>query len=221
MKLVKNLKGSAIPIMMKKFVTALSLIALGVLARLYFHHFLPSAPNIYITIAGIQQPVFIPGDVFFMIAIISLIAGRYLGGYFAFVVPFSTMMITDVFIGNNFIFLFTWSGFALMGMFGLLMQKHSFSKFIAFSIPAIIVYDLWTNFGWWMGGYYGHNLHGLLLCYILAIPFMLWHLISTMLVLPVFALPFEKISLTESKSKVAKYATISSTAFLISLALLI
>ncbi len=217
--LVKNLKSFGITSMMKRKISiAFLLIALGVIARIWLYKFLPPAPNFHIMLAGVDQPIFMPADVFFIVATISLIAGRYLGGYFAFIVPFSVMAITDVFLGNNFIFLFTWSGFALLGFFGYMMQKHSFSKFVMLSIPSIIIYDLWTNFGCWLG-WYSHNLQGLMLCYTLAIPFMLWHLISTTALLPIMAIPFERGETIVEPSKIEKYAGISSTALLMALSI--
>ena len=214
-KKIKNINGKIIKSWMKKkYLIAISLIIIGIISRIYLRNFLPPAPPFHINLMGISQPIFIPGDVFFMIAIISLIAGRYLGGIFSFSIPFLIMLITDILIKNNFIFLFTWSGFIMLGCFGYLMQKKSLYKFIALSIPSVIAYDLWTNFGWWLGGYYGYNLNVLILWYVLAIPFMTWHLISTIAFLPIFSLPFEKLETRKIEEiKYAKYVTISSTIF--------
>lgn len=206
---------------LNRLVIAFLLIFIGVASRIWLHRFLPPAPHVYINLAGTKQPIFIPADVFFMIAAISLVAGRYLGNYYSFFVPFSIMLITDVFIGNNYIFLFTWSGFAILGCMGYLMQSKNFGKFILYSIPSILVYDIWTNFGWWLGGYYGYSLHGFILCYLMAIPFTIWHLISTTAILPLFAIPFEKIELIKEKSVIGRYATISSTALLMVFSLLL
>jgi len=107
---------------LNRLVIAFLLIFIGVASRIWLHGFLPPAPHIYVNLAGTKQPIFMPADVFFIIAAISLVAGRYLGNYYSFFVPFSIMLITDVFIGNNYIFLFTWSGFAILGCVGYLMQ---------------------------------------------------------------------------------------------------
>jgi len=98
-------------------------------------------------------------DVFFIIAVISIISGLILGGYYTFIVPISIMMITDLMIGNNAILLFTWSGFAMLALFGYLVKsKHGVSiKKIPITIGAgiigILVYDIWTNFGCFLGWY--------------------------------------------------------------------
>ena len=205
---------------LNRLVIAFLLIFIGVASRIWLHGFLPPSPHIYVNLAGTKQPIFMPADVFFIIAAISLVARRYLGNYYSFFVPFLIMLITDVFIGNNYIFLFTWSGFAILGCMGYLMQSKNFGKFILYGISSILVYDIWTNFGWWLGGYYGYSLHGFILCYLMAIPFTIWHLISTMAILPLFAIPFEKIELINEKSVIGKYATISSTALLMIFSLL-
>lgn len=211
--MVKNLNDERIN-SMKKITIAALLISIGVISRIFLRNFLPPSPSVYINFFGIKQPIFIAGDVFFVIASISLISGRYLRDYFTFLVPFMIMLITDVFIGNNFIFLFTWSGFAIMGWIGYLLRKKPAKSFLFSSISSIILYDLWTNFGWWLG-YYGGNLKYLTLCYTLAIPFMIWHLLSTSLLLPIFVLAFERIEMKED-ARISKYSAIpvASLAFL-------
>lgn len=201
----------------RKIGIAALLIFIGIVARIWLYKFLPSTPHIYITLHGIKQPLFMM-DMFFIIAAISLISGKYLGGYSGFIIPFSIMAITDFIIGNNIIFLFTWSGFAMMGFIGYLMRKKTFLKFYGYSLFAIILYDIWTNFGCWVG-WYSHDLQGLMLCYTLALPFMFWHIISTLAILPAFAIPFEKANLIASEKALEKYATISSTIFLMALSI--
>ncbi len=208
--MVKNLNNKFISINMsshmKKITIAGLLISIGVISRIFLRNFLPPPPHIYLNFFGVTQPIFIAGDVFFIIASISLISGRYLRDYFTFLVPFLIMVITDVFIGNNFIFLFTWSGFSMIAGIGYLLKKKSAKFFICMSIPSILLYDLWTNFGWWLG-YYGGNLKYLTLCYTLAIPFMIWHIISTSLLLPIFVFAFERIEFKED-ARVSKYSAI-------------
>jgi len=133
-------------------------------------------------------------DIFFIIAVISIISGLVLGGYYTFIVPISIMMITDLMIGNNAILLFTWSGFAILALFGYLVKsKHSLSiKKIPIAIGAgiagILVYDIWTNFGCFLG-WYPKTFAGLTTCYTAAIPFTLWHLLSTTIALTLVLIP--------------------------------
>lgn len=198
--------------MRKKLFLPILLISFGIISRIWLYKFLPSAPHIYITLAGAKQPLFMM-DVFFIVAGISLIAGRYLGGLYTFLIPISIMAITDILIGNNTIFLFTWSGFVFMAIAGYTTHNKSIFQFFGFSIISVIIYDLWTNFGCWME-WYEHTIDGLILCYTVAIPFMLWHLISTALILPVFSIPLEKIEINMNMHP-SKYISTFPAIFLI------
>lgn len=141
-------------------------------------------------------------DLFFVIAIISLLSGLLIGGYYTFIVPISTMIITDLILGNTLILLFTWSGFVIIGIIGYILKSKNSLKLkrtptiIGAGIGGILLYDLWTNFGCWLG-WYPHTTNGLLLCYTNAIPFTLWHLFSTTLALTILILPI--VYLKENK----------------------
>jgi hypothetical protein len=178
---------------MSKIFTASLLIMLGVVGRLTLTKFLPSTPAVYITINGITQPMFMM-DLFFIIAIISILSGILLKSYYVILVPLSIMMITDIIIGNSYIFIFTWSGFAIIGLvFYILKAKNKITiqrtpLIFGAGIGSVLLYDLWTNFGCWLG-WYPHNLSGLSLCYTMAIPFTLWHLLSTTIAITVIVLP--------------------------------
>ncbi len=192
-----------------KIVTASVLIVLGVVGRLTLSELLPSSPSFYITLNGITQPLFMM-DLFFLIAIISILSGLLLKSYYVFIVPLSIMLITDIIIGNNYIFLFTWSGFAMIGLIGYILKiKNKFTiqktpLIFGASIGSVLLYDLWTNFGCWLG-WYPHNLQGLSLCYTLAIPFTLWHLLSTTIAITVIVLPI--LYLKEHKFIKLDYST--------------
>ena len=172
---------------------ASTLITIGVIGRLSFLKFLPSSPSIYITLNGITQPMFMM-DLFFLIAIICILSGVLLKSYFTILVPLSIMIITDIIIGNNFIFLFTWSGFAMIGFISyILRSKNKFTiqktaLIFGASIGSILLYDLWTNLGCWIG-WYPNTIEGLTLCFTNALPFTLWHLLSTTVALTVIVLP--------------------------------
>ncbi|HHH79410.1 MAG TPA: hypothetical protein ENL13_00730 [Thermoplasmatales archaeon] len=172
---------------------AVILITAGVLGRIYLRGFLPNTPSWYITLNGVTQPVFMM-DLFFVVAITSLLSGLLLGGYYTFIVPLSTMIITDLYYGNTYIFLFTWSGFVMLGLLGFILQsktKLSLKKtplILGVGVGGVLLYDLWTNLGCWLG-WYPHNLSGLTLCYTVAIPFMLWHILSTTMMLSATIIP--------------------------------
>ena len=100
-----------------RLMLAIFLTAMGSIIRILLHNNLPGSPAIYITINNITQPMFML-DLFFVVAIISIISGLLLGGYYTFIVPISIMVITDMVLGNNWILLFTWSGFVILGLIG-------------------------------------------------------------------------------------------------------
>ena len=66
-----------------KILTASLLITLGVVTRLTLSEFLPSSPSIYLTLNGITQPI-ISTDLFFTVAIISILSGLLLKSYYVF-----------------------------------------------------------------------------------------------------------------------------------------
>lgn len=177
-----------------RLMIATFLIAIGSIIRVLLHNNLPGSPSVYITINGITQPMFML-DLFFVVALISLISGLLLGGYYAFIVPISIMIITDLILGNNWILLFTWSGFAIIGLIGYILKTKKNLKIIhiprifGVGIGAILLYDIWTNFGTWLGGWYSHTWEGLALCYTKALPFMFWHLLSTTIALALVIVP--------------------------------
>ncbi len=214
-----------------RLMIAVLLIAIGSIIRILLHNNLPGSPSIYITINSITQPMFML-DLFFVIALISLISGLLLGGYYTFIVPISTMIITDLILGNNWILLFTWSGFAIIGLIGYILKtKKNLSvshipRILGAGIGAILLYDIWTNFGTWLGGWYAHTWEGLALCYTKALPFMFWHLLSTaiamtLVLVPIVYLKEHKITIPDFQIKpFEKKISIAIPAILMLLALL-
>lgn len=214
-----------------RLMLAVLLIAFGSIIRILLQNNLPGSPAIYITINGITQPMFML-DLFFIVAIISLISGLLLGGYYTFIVPISIMVITDLILGNNWILLFTWSGFVIIGVIGyILKSKNSLTirhipRILGAGIGGILLYDLWTNFGTWLGGWYTHTWAGLALCYTRALPFMFWHLLSTtiamvLVIVPIVYLKEHKVSIPEFKiDPLEKRLSIAAPVILMVLALI-
>ncbi len=166
-------------------------------------------------------------DVFFVIAVISIISGLILGGYYTFIVPISILMITDLLIGNNYILLFTWSGFVILALFGYLVKSKynlSIRKIpitIGAGIAGILVYDIWTNFGCFLG-WYPKTTTGLAACYTAAIPFTVWHLVSTTIALTLVLIPVTLLSKNYeiAPKSMRKPVAIAVPAILITLAIL-
>ena len=131
---------------------------------------------------------------FEIITALALISGIYLGGVYTILVPLSIIFLSDLAIGNNYIFIFTWTAFMFIGLFGYLygklrITKNNFSKrlleVMGLSIGSSMFFYLYTNFGWWlMSGMYPHTIEGLVQCYIVAIPFFKNNLIGNLIFVP-------------------------------------
>lgn len=137
-----------------------------------------------------------------IITALALISGIYLGGIYAVIVPLSVIFFSDLIIGNNYIFIFTWTAFAFIGLFGVLYKelritiyqlpitKNNFIKRIieaaGLGIGSSVFFYIYTNFGWWlMSGMYEYSLSGLIRCYWMAIPFFRNNLIGNLIFVPV------------------------------------
>lgn len=125
----------------------------------------------------------------------TLILGKR-GGFF---VPLLILAITDTFLGNTGIMLFTWSAFVLEALaIPPLIKKIKFNerkkikKLIfpsALGAGASLWFYLWTNFGvWFLNSWkmYPKTLNGLISCYFAGLPFLKLNLVSNVLLLPLF-----------------------------------
>ncbi len=170
----------------KKILSVILLILLGVAGRIFFVEVI-KVPNLEIITA------------------LSLLAGFSLGGVFSFLTPLAIIFLSDWFIGNNAILLFTWSAFGLIGLSGILLGKQNkFSlvfvlKTSGFGILAACFFFLYTNFGWWvLSGMYPHTWWGLLACYVNGLPFFKTNLVGDLIFTPlVFSAFFAIIFLSK------------------------
>ncbi|MEI6886696.1 MAG: DUF6580 family putative transport protein [bacterium] len=115
----------------------------------------------------------------------------------AFIVPLFTMLFTDLLIGNTIIFIFTWSGFIVPVLIGVLLKKAdkslSYVKLgVLGSLGGLIstlIFFLWTNFGVVLTtSMYSKDLSGLIASYINAIPFVRPQLIGNLILVPLVLL---------------------------------
>ena len=177
-----------------KLLGAAALIALGVLGRVALRPFVP------------EGSALIAFDLFAIIGIISVLAGVLLGGYYSLIVPLSAMAVSDAILGNGMIFVFTWSGFAMMGVLGLQARKSrapdaTFGlRLTGIGVAGILAFDVWTNVGWW-ALFYPHNAGGLAACFAMALPFMIGHVLTTAAVLPTVSLA--ALYTVENRTRVA------------------
>jgi len=134
-------------------------ISLGIFIALAASRFIPHPPNFTSLLA---LSFYIP----------ALLGIRYLP---VLIISFA---ITDLFIGFHGTTLFTWGSVLFIGFLSKYFIKNIISRITGALVGACIFFVV-TNFGVWSIGIYGYTLNGLLTCYILAIPFFAYSLIST------------------------------------------
>ena len=130
----------------------------------------------------------------------SFLSALVLPRNWTFIVTISMIVASDIYLGyfgGSKIILFTYSGFLLVS---LLTSKYkdkisgeikpgTVYKFGGAGILATLMYDVWTNFGVFLLTF-NHTLDNLILVYILGLPFMLYHLISSLVTFTLIGFPF-------------------------------
>lgn len=152
-----------------KVITAAALIIFGATSR----YLLKDVPNIE------------------TITVVSLLAGSLLGGVWTFVVGLAVVGITDMLIGNTIIFAYTWSAWAVMGLFGFVIRKRAKKpvrhalELTGMGLLGVGFFYAWTNLGvWHVGRMYPHTFDGLIASYVAGIPFLKNQLMSTLMFVP-------------------------------------
>jgi hypothetical protein len=158
----------------EKILIALFVILFGVAARIFLVEFV-QIPNFEIVTA------------------LALVAGVFLGGSFILIVPLGIIAISDIYLGNTSILIFTWSAFIAIGVFGWLLRKrkafncHFVAQMTAMGIISSLFFYIYTNFGWWLlTNMYPPTFEGLIYCYIAALPFLKTNLLGNLFFVPVF-----------------------------------
>ena len=144
-------------------------LSLIIFAILSFSRFIPHPPNFTSLIA---LSFYVP----------AIFGVRYIS------IVILSFAITDLYFGFHSTILFTWGSVILIGLisnyFNVSILKRVFG-----SLTGAFLFFLLSNFGVWVSGYYGLTLEGLIECYIMAIPFFGYTLISTIF----FSVIFETI----------------------------
>tara|TARA_Y100000389_G_scaffold63809_1_gene59820 strand:+ start:75 stop:557 length:483 start_codon:yes stop_codon:yes gene_type:complete len=91
-----------------------------------------------------------------------------------------SFLITDFIIGLHGVTLFTWGSVILIGFMSKFFIKTIFTR-LSGSLLGAFLFFIITNFGVWSSGVYGYTANGLINCYILAIPFFSYSLLSTII----------------------------------------
>ena len=136
-------------------------VAIGVLIALSASRFIPHPPN-FTSLIALS---------FYVPAIFGI---RYIP------VVILALLFTDLIIGFHSTMLFTLGSIILIGLI-----SEYFNKSILFRISGAFtgaaIFFLISNFGVWLGGSYGYNIDGFLSCYILALPFFGYTVLSTLI----------------------------------------
>lgn len=111
---------------------------------------------------------------------IALFGGAVLSARHALWLPLAIMVISDIFIGFHGTTLFTWGGFVLVGMFGMLLRNSSnLLRIPAGALGSALIFFVISNFGVWVEGkLYTYTLQGLIDCYVAALPFLRTSLVA-------------------------------------------
>ena len=91
-----------------------------------------------------------------------------------------SFLITDFIIGLHGVTFFTWGSVILIGLMSKFFIKTIFTR-LSGSLLGAFLFFIITNFGVWSSGVYGYTVNGLINCYILAIPFFAYSLLSTII----------------------------------------
>lgn len=156
---------------LKNIALIIILIAVAVSWRV-INHDLHIAPNLEIVTA------------------VSVLAAVAIGFRAAVLVPISTMIVSDLILGNSSIFIATWSSFAIIGASAVLLRKlnqkpkSQILYSVGFAAVSSFFFFIVTNFGVWAQGWYPATLAGLMDSYVMAIPFYRTMLIGNLILVP-------------------------------------
>ena len=89
---------------------------------------------------------------------------KYLGVF----LPLIVMVLSDIYLGFYGITLWVYGSFLLISLLGRYWKKIKVTNVLVSSLIFFII----TNFGVWLGGY-PKTLEGFLMCYTLALPFLI------------------------------------------------
>lgn len=129
---------------------ALGLIVIGVLSRL-----IPHPPNVTAVVG---------------VSLLGAYAIR--SPWLAALIPVAVMALADIVLGWHGSALFTYAGMLAGALIGRgLLQRLSVVRLGGTAFLASLAFFLVSNFGVYLGGYYGFGLDGLIACYAAAIPF--------------------------------------------------
>ena len=151
-------------------------ILLGILVVLSASRFIPHPPNFTSLLA---LSFYIP----------AVLGTRYIPAVII------SLLFTDLIIGIHSTMIFTYGSVIIIGLISEYFNKSILLR-ISGALTGAVVFFALTNFGVWLGGSYGYSLVGIINCFILAIPFFTYSVISTL----IFSIVIETIYRIYQKS---------------------
>jgi hypothetical protein len=129
---------------------------------------------VVLIIAGIALRLIPHTANFAPVGAIALFGGAVLSARIAWWLPLAIMVVSDLFLGLHGTILFTWGGFLLVALFGMLLKNQkNWLRVPLGAMGAAVIFFIVSNFGVWVEGkLYPHTWQGLVDCYVMAIPFL-------------------------------------------------
>ncbi len=144
----------------------------------------------------------------------AIFGGMYLGRLWAFVLPISSMLIADVFLGFSFTDMpFVYGSIALSVLIGIWIgskreRKGVFAaSVLSGTLFSSVLFYIITNFGAWLTlNEYSKDLNGLMQSYVMAIPFFKNTLAGDLFFVSIFVAAYETVARLTMGSQAADNA---------------
>ena len=111
---------------------------------------------------------------------IALLTGAYFKNKLSFLIPFSIIILSDLYIGNFNMAFWVYISYLLIYIIGkTFISNVSYEKVFFSSLIGSLIFFVITNFGTWLIGY-PKTISGFISCFTLALPFYKNTLLSSM-----------------------------------------
>lgn len=147
---------------MKNLLISFVLIAVAVSERLWFD----LGPNIELIMTA------------------SVLASIYIGRKWGMAVALISLAVSDFFLGNTAIMIFTWSGFTVIAWGGRWLKGKNGLLGAGYGLAGALFFYFYTNFGVWLiGNLYPYTFSGLIQSYVMGLPFLRLQAVGSMVFL--------------------------------------
>ena len=167
----------------QKIIFANYSLPIGIILILSFSRLIPHPPNVTPVIAVAIMSTYFFKDIYISLAALLI-----------------SMILADLFIGFHSNMIFVYAALVLIAFVSSKVNnKIKFNNLIIYGLIGSILFYIVSNFGvWLLSGLYTKNLSGLIECYVMAIPFFVNTLFSTIF--------FSYLALIAHKATFKKFA---------------